>query len=74
MSTPPLEMYEALFELNLKGLLEAINKRDFDRMHGTFNRLTHALEQVEALKLEQARRETRILRYMQDGTPFLGDN
>lgn len=74
MSQPPVEMYEALFELNLKGLLEAINKRDFDRMHGTFNRLTHALEQVESLKLEQARRETRILRHLSDGTPFLGDN
>ena len=56
MSQPPKEMYEALFELNLKGLLEAINKRDFDRMHGTFNRMTHALEQVEQYKLDQARR------------------
>jgi hypothetical protein len=57
MSQPPKEMYEALFELNLKGLLEAINKRDFDRMHRAFNRMTHALEEVEQYKMEEARKE-----------------
>ena len=56
MSQPNLEMYEALFELNLKGLLEAVNKRDFDRMHKSFNRMTHALEQVEQYKMERARK------------------
>ena len=54
MSQPPKEMYEALFELNLKGLLEAVNKRDFDRMHRAFNRMTHALEQIEIYQRESA--------------------
>ena len=77
MSQPPKEMYEALFELNLKGLLEAINKRDFDRMHRAFNRMTHALEEVEQYKMEEARKElkrSRTLRYLEDGTPFMGDS
>jgi hypothetical protein len=55
----PIEVYEGIAELNQKGLLEAIEKLDFSRMHKCFDRLTHALEQVEQYKMEQARRELR---------------
>ena len=65
MSQPPKEMYEALFELNLKGLLEAVNKRDFDRMHRAFNRMTHALEEVEQYKMEEARKELKNRKWNQ---------
>jgi len=53
---PPVEVYEAIAELNHKGLEEAIEQLNFDRMHQCFDRLTHALEQVEQYKMEQARK------------------
>lgn len=52
----PIDVYEAIATLNHKGLEEAIEKLDFNRMHQCFNRMTHALEQVEQYKLNQARR------------------
>jgi hypothetical protein len=52
----PVEVYEAIAELNHKGLDEAIERKDFNRMHQCFNRMTHALEQVEQYKMNQARR------------------
>ncbi len=48
----PVEVYEAIAELNQKGLEEAINELNFNRMHQCFNRMTHALEQVEQYKKE----------------------
>ena len=73
---PPIEVYVEIAKLNHKGLEEAIESLDFNRMHQCFNRMTHALEQVEQYKREIARKElnSRTLRYLSDGTPFLGDN
>ena len=73
---PPVEVYVEIAKLNHKGLEEAIEQLNFDRMHQCFNRMTHALEQVEQYKREIARKElnSRTLRYLSDGTPFLGDN
>jgi hypothetical protein len=48
----PIEVYETIAEMNQKGLEEAINELNFDRMHQCFNRMTHALEQVEQYKRE----------------------
>ena len=59
---PPREVYEALAELNHRGLEEAIASLNFDRMHQCFNRMTHALEQVEQYRMEEARRELRYRR------------
>ena len=52
----PVEVYETIAELNRKGLIEAYTKMDFDRMHRCFNRMTHALEQVDQYKKDQARK------------------
>lgn len=73
---PPVEVYVEIAKLNHKGLEEAIEQLNFDRMHQCFNRMTHALEQVEQYRMEQARKEvkSRTLRYLSDRTPFLGDN
>ena len=54
MSRQEAELYEQLFETSLKGLLEAVNRRDFNNMHKSFNRMTHALEQVEIYERESA--------------------
>ena len=56
---PPVEVYEEIARLNRRGLDEAIAKLDFNRMHQCFNRMTHALEQVEQYRMDQARRELR---------------
>lgn len=56
---PPVEVYEAIAKLNHKGLNEAIEQMNFSRMHQCFDRLTHALEQVEQYRMEQARKELR---------------
>ena len=56
---PPVEVYVEIAKLNHKGLEEAIESLDFSRMHQCFNRLTHALEQVEQYRMEQARKELR---------------
>lgn len=56
---PPVEVYETIAEMNHRSLDEAIREKDFDRMHRCFNRLTHALEQVEQYRMEQARKELR---------------
>lgn len=55
----PIEVYEAIAELNQKGLNEAIEKLDFSRMHKCFDRMTHALEQVEQYRIDRARKELR---------------
>lgn len=56
---PPVEVYVEIAKLNHKGLEEAIESLDFSRMHQCFNRLTHALEQVEQYRMDQARKELR---------------
>ena len=56
---PPVEVYEAIAELNHKCLNEAIEQMNFNRMHQCFNRMTHALEQVDQYRMEQARKELR---------------
>ena len=56
---PPVEVYVEIAKLNHKGLEEAIESLDFNRMHQCFNRLTHALEQVEQYRMDQARKELR---------------
>ena len=56
---PPVEVYVEIAKLNHKGLEEAIEQLNFDRMHQCFNRLTHALEQVEQYRMEHARKELR---------------
>ena len=56
---PPVEVYVEIAKLNHKGLGEAIESLDFNRMHQCFNRLTHALEQVEQYRMDQARKELR---------------
>lgn len=59
---PPVEVYEEIAKLNQKGLEEAIQRLDFSRMHQCFDRMTHALEQVEQYRREQAREELNRLR------------
>ena len=56
---PPVEVYEAIAKLNRDGLLEAADKLDFRRMYQCFDRMAHALEQVEQYRMEQARKELR---------------
>ena len=53
---PPVEVYEAIAKLNRDGLLEAADKLDFRRMYQCFDRMAHALEQVEQYKMERARK------------------
>ena len=59
---PPVEVYEEIAKLNQRGLLEAVERLDFSRMHQCFDRMTHALEQVEQYRREQAREELNRLR------------
>ena len=59
---PPVEVYEEIAKLNQRGLLEAIERFDFSRMHQCFDRMTHALEQIEQYRREQAREELNRLR------------
>ena len=49
-----IEVYEGIVKLNRRGLDEAIDALDFNRMHQCFNRLTHALEQIEIYQRESA--------------------
>lgn len=49
-----IEVYEGIVKLNRRGLDEAIDALDFNRMHQCFNRLTHALEQIEIYERESA--------------------
>ena len=56
---PPVEVYEEIAKLNRQGLLEACDKLDFRRMYQCFDRMAHALEQVEQYRMDQARKELR---------------
>ena len=49
-----IDVYEGIARLNRKGLDEAIADLDFNRMHQCFNRMTHALEQVEQYQRKSA--------------------
>ena len=49
-----IDVYEGIVKLNRRGLDEAIDALDFNRMHQCFNRLTHALEQIEIYERESA--------------------
>ena len=49
-----IDVYEGIVKLNRRGLDEAIDALDFNRMHQCFNRLTHALEQIEIYQRESA--------------------
>lgn len=56
MSEIPVEVYETIAQLNRASLNKAIDDMDFRAMYRSFDRLAHALEQVEQYKLDQARK------------------
>lgn len=49
----PVKVYEAIVEINKVKLIEAVEANDYRTAYRSFDRLMHALEQVEQYKAEE---------------------